>query len=71
MILLCHKEKGLKKVESWNSMHVHSTVQQYDTTSILDTGKNIKGKAWLPSTFRAKYLWSPFLATFAVVCLNK
>ena len=71
IILLCHKEKGLKKVESWSSMHVHSTVQQYDTTSILDTGKIIKGKAWLPFTFRAKYLWSPFLATFAVVCLNK
>jgi hypothetical protein len=71
IILLCHKEKGLKKVESWSSMHVHLTVQQYDTTSILDTGKNIKGKSWLPFTFRAKYLWSPFLATFDVVCLNK
>ncbi|KAL3569410.1 hypothetical protein D5086_029300 [Populus alba] len=61
IILLCHKEKGLKKVENWSSLHVHSTVQQYDTTRILDTGKIIKGKAWLPFRLSVQNIYgAPF-----------
>ncbi|KAJ6924160.1 hypothetical protein NC652_017454 [Populus alba x Populus x berolinensis] len=44
-VVLCHKEKGLKRDESGSLVYVHSTVLSYDSTSVFDAGKIIKQKA--------------------------